>query len=484
MKRLCTWILTVCLMLPLFACGASEDTEKIDLWDHPEAKGTFCVGFGRVAITPYWTVPLGGYGNSSERLSIGSYDYIYANCVAITDEKENTVLLFSLDQGNVQETMSTPARERIAAATGVPEDHIMINASHSHSVPDLNSNDYGITRFKAQWPQWLTEAAVAAMQDRMSATMSIGSVETEGLNFVRRYILENGTYAGDNYGNFASSPIASHETEADPTLQLLRFERQGGKDVVMANFQAHGTIGSNTHRNEQVFYELSPDWIGAFRRCMEAEYDCLCTYVQGAAGNINPYSRIESENRTDDQREYGNLLTSYVRQIWDHMTPAATGAVRTSQSICEGTVDHSNDYLLPQAREIWAYWSSTYDTQKCKEMGEPYGINSPYAANSIMLKAGLGQTLEVELDAISIGEVAFAVAPYEMFDTNAMAIRASSPFVMTFIMAYSNQYLGYMPDSEAYSHGGYERDQCRFVQGSAELFADELVKLLNGLYTE
>ena len=55
----------------------------------------------------------------------------------------------------------------------------------------------------------LVENAKLALEDRKLVTSAeMAKTYTKGLNFVRHYVLEDGTFAGDNYGHFKLSPIA------------------------------------------------------------------------------------------------------------------------------------------------------------------------------------------------------------------------------------------------------------------------------------
>ena len=55
------------------------------------------VGFCRKNITPEGEYPLGGYGDDSRRMCQGVRDPIFGTCLAITDEQDTTVLIFSVD---------------------------------------------------------------------------------------------------------------------------------------------------------------------------------------------------------------------------------------------------------------------------------------------------------------------------------------------------------------------------------------------------
>ena len=53
-------------------------------------------GYAKKDITPTYPVPLGGFGNTHQRIHDRVLDPIFAVCVAVSDG-ENTILLYHLD---------------------------------------------------------------------------------------------------------------------------------------------------------------------------------------------------------------------------------------------------------------------------------------------------------------------------------------------------------------------------------------------------
>lgn len=88
MKKILTVLLCLFMVLSLCACAPSQDV-------HSTGTG-FRVGYGREKIMPEESVPLAGYGNT-DRLSTGFLDPLYLDCIATTDAKGNTLLIFSGD---------------------------------------------------------------------------------------------------------------------------------------------------------------------------------------------------------------------------------------------------------------------------------------------------------------------------------------------------------------------------------------------------
>ena len=87
--------------------------------------------------------------------------------------------------------------------------------------------------------------------------------------------------------------------------------------------------------------------------------------------------------------------------------------------------------------------------------------------------------------ALSIGDVAFITAPYEMFSASGQQIKSGSPFKMTFVVGYANGYVCYMPEKHNYFYGdieSYEATCCDFVPGTAEELVAKYVDMLKEIY--
>ncbi len=108
-----------------------------------------------------------------------------------------------------------------------------------------------------------------------------------------------------------------------------------------------------------------------------------------------------------------------------------------------------------------------------------YGFETWRAANSTVIRAEKDETEQMPLTAISFGEIAFAAAPIEMFDTNGKEVRDGSPFKTTYMCSLANGSMGYVPSIAAVPHGTYEVLACAYVPGTGEQISGELVKMLN-----
>ena len=422
MKKWIIALLCLCLLLSLAACEKAEETPAPSLQ----------VGFGRADITPDFKMPLQGYPGPQNRIYARILDPIYATCIAFSDG-ESTVLLYTLDlTGSCWDAVAL-AKTDIQNELGVPFKSIMVSCTHNHSSPSLVDSP-NRERYVQLLRDQMLQAAKDAIADLKTANLYSGSVEAEGLNAVRHYMLSDGSVCGDNFGDTEGKSYTGHVGKPDQQLQILRFAREDGKDIVLSNWQAH------PHRTGgEMVLDLSSDIVGPMRSFVEETMDCHFAYFTGASGNLNSTSRIGSENAAMDYVSHGIQLGQYACLAMTDMTPVATGKVQITE------------------------------------------VN--YAPiNKVSGKEGS----EVEMHGISIGDAAFAIVPYEMFSQSGEYIKENSPFKTTFVVTCANYDGGYMPVEANYDYNGeesYEGSKCEYVKGTAEILADQYVQLLNTLHS-
>lgn len=470
MKKLMCVMLALCLLLGLCACGGGEEADQTTGSDG----GVFMAGFGKADFTPNDSVPMGGYGNSKERMSTGILSYLEARAVAVTDENGDTLLFMVGDLSWCPSGLGSSIRSGIETKLGVPANNVILSGTHSHGTVDTDLVDMPVVqRFNVQYVEAMIDAAKKAMEDRKPAEVFIGTAQTEGLNWVRRYFMDDGSFSGDNTPGTGTKLVA-HESEADGQLQLMKFVRSSGKDILIANFQCHPHLeGKTTNLSAQV--------VGTFRDAVEKEIGAHCLYWQGASGNLNSSSYIAGETRTTDRVEWGRLLCGYAKEVYNSMTPVKTGPVKVTMTTYKGKVNHEYDYLTNTASSVWGMFEQTNDHKAAMALAEGTPISSVYHANRIRGNAQLEETKDMDLYAWSFGDVSGVLVPYEMFDTNGMEIKEGTPFAMTFIISYAwPAYRGYIASEVAWQNGGYECDNSVYVRGTAE----ELVATYLDMLTE
>lgn len=456
MKRIVAGILLLCLVAGLFACGKKEESK-------------FLVGYAREDITPLKSMPLAGYGNTDKRMSETVLDKLYVSCVAITDTQGETVLLLSLDTINSSQT--SQIRKKINEATGIPEDRIMVAATHTHSAPDQSSKL--AASFAEALPIKAMAAAKAALADRAESEIYSGSVDAEGLNFVRHYELKDGTYCGDNFGTFDINLAVGHAEENDPQMQLIKFVRgEDKKNIIMVNWQAHPCITGAIDKTD-----ISADFIGSTRDYVEQKTKDHFIYFTGAAGNQNTKSKLPNETPTTDYRAYAVLLGDYVLKGLESLSQAQSGTLKTTQTLFTGKIDRTGQEKRPEAELVVAEWRAN-GRDAGNKLAKQYGLSSVYHASAIVSRIKMADTRDLEINAITVGDISFVTAPYEMFAAHGRAIKDGAPAKTTFVLSCCNGANSYIPTNKAYDYGCYESYVGYFQRGTGDQLVETFLAML------
>ena len=472
MKKIVTMILVLAMVLSLCACGDNGGSETAGGEKTPKG---LQVGYAREKIMPQSPVPLAGYTDSTKRMSTGFLDYLYATCIAVT-EGEQTVLLFTQDLFKSEESWVDEVREKITAQTGIPGDHILICSTHNHSGPDVASSHSSIPDYRKVYTEALVKAASAALEDRAAATLYGTKTQTQNLNFPRHYLLSDNSYGGDNFGDFTGNSITGYANPAAPEMLLVKFDREGDKqDILMMNWQVYACmIGTSDNTN------LTADFVAPVRQTLEEQTGMLFAYFNGAAGDLKPQSRITSDNLYDTGEAYGQAIAQCAIDALPNLTRIEGEGIKTSQVELEYAVNHEDEGMLDQAKEVVQVWNSTGITAG-KNLAEQYGFRSVYHAQQVTYRITRPQTDVMEMNAVYVAGMAFVTAPFEMFSQSGIYIKENSPFDMTMVFSCANEYRGNFATSQAYDYHSYESDINYYAKGCAEAAQEKFVQMLKGL---
>ena len=439
------------------------------------SENKFLAGFGVANITPEESVPMASYGDDLRRFSEGKFTELEARGLAITDPEGNTILIITCDLSWCPSYLGRTVLERLTADLGIPEKNIILSGAHSHaSVSAGHDHIPAVVNYRVKFIDGLVEAGKLAYADRKPAQFYIGSAITERMSFVRRYIMDDGSLCGDNAWGTGTKAVA-HESQADPELQILKIAREGGKDIMLFNFQGHPHLEGKTKM-------LSAQLPGWTRMEAERRWDVHAMYWNGGAGNLNSHSRIKPETRTREPEEWARIMMDYAENAMPHLRKAKVGPIRVADTVYSARVNHNYDPYVENAQKVQDYFKKEGHTaQETAEFAWTLegGIHSYYHANRILANSKAPLTQDIYLRAWSMGDIGAVMLPYEMFDTTMMYVKRNSPVRRTFIHGYCYpSYCGYIPSRMGFANGGYESDNCTFAPGTAEELADQFLNLL------
>ena len=488
MKKIICFLLAAIMLASLVACGNpdipennvddSTDSEvattepyiaeKIDAEPY---NGVFKAGYSRKDITP--AVPI-NQNNGTVYSKV--LDKLYATCVAVNDG-DNTALMFTIDTKGLGYAPYMSIVKRISSATKIPEENIMISASHSHTapMPGVPGGDPKNIRWVAQMTTAMVDAAKEAVADLSDADVYVGTTEVKGMAFVRRWICEDGT-PGGIWRQPNSSPKVSYESEADNSVQIMRFVREEKKDILISNLQTHFTEAGNYVTNS-----ISADLADILRSLAEInDEDALFAVYVGASGNIATTAHVEGTKKFGNYQKMGKAVIEAI--LATELTKVEAGKIQTDVKEISVKVRKDDAETVEKAKkaqeEIKAL--NLYDGDApVLAVAAKYGFEGAKEVESIVSRnTSYKATRDHRLGVISFGDIAFTAVPYEMFDTNGMELKNGSPFNMTFVLTNAGGAGAYVPSTLAVPNGGYEVYTAVDEFGTAEKVVGEFLTIL------
>ena len=444
---------------------------------------TLQAGFARVDITPMLGIGLAGY--YVPRFADGVLDELQINALAIACGEEKAVLMSSDHCGVVKEVLN-PMIDGVCAATGLPREAVYIHSTHTHTGPFLNYNP--TDPLEIEYAQTVTrkfaDAAQLALQDLKPAKMGYGIGDAPNIAFVRRFRMKDGSVR-TNPG-VDNPDIVAPIGDVDERVNVLRFDQEGGKSLVLVNFGNHPDVVGGC--------KISADWPGFLRQTVEKVLDnTKCIFFNGAQGDVNHVNVHPRGGYLNDMfmdfddvargykhaRYMGRVVAGGVLQAYDKVKYVDVDSIRCAQKFIEVPANLPAPEELPEAKHINDLHVAGRDAE-LPYTGMMLTTVVAAAARKVRLEHG-PDSFRMPLSAITIGPVAMFGIPGEPFTGVGRALKEAAGYELVLPTCNTNAKEGYFPMLECYEEGGYEAGSSNFKAGVAELIIEAGLDLLNGL---
>jgi neutral ceramidase len=426
------------------------------------------IGMAESNLTP----PLGMNmpGQFHRRLATGIKDELYAKSMVI--ESDGTFAAFIvIDSQSLDLTPMLQIRERVARFTTIPQEHIMISVTHTHSGPPLGKSAEGF--YNEIFVAKAADAAIIAYGKRVEATIGYGRGYEDGIAFNRRFEMKDGTHrTNPGVGN---PDIVRAIGPIDPEVTVARIDDMNGNPIgVISNYACHcDTVGG---------MEYSADFPGAISRTVKNALGehVISLFFQGACGNIN---HIDVSGRTERMlgRHHlmmGKRLGAEIVSVREKITTSAGFNIAVASRMLKIST------RMPSAKEVELAEETLHKLQDIPEdqLSSRDTRDKKIAANTLQVAAREPRIREYEVQAIRIGELAVVAFPGEVFVEYGLKTKVKSPFsyLMTNYMSNGSGN-GYVCTRIAYEQGGYEPTGTTFEIGAGERFVEAALELLNEL---
>lgn len=446
----------------------------------------FLAGFARVDVTPPLGIEISGY--FMDRFAAGVLDALEASAVAVACGESRAVVI-GLDNLMIDQTQMDVYRRAIAEKTGLAYEGVFICCSHTHTGPlvgpdPLDARRHGEAQYGEYLGRKLCDCAALALRDLQPSKLGWAVANAPRISFIRRFRMKDGSIRTNPGVN--NPDILAPIGDVDERVNVLRFVREAGPEIIVANFGVHpDVIGGE---------QISADYPGFFRRTLEKALDNVrCVFLNGAEGDVNHvnvFPRPGEGNGLvrdfDDvdrgyahARHMGMVLAGAVLQVYEKVHFTEPDCVKFAQVVMPAPSNMPTADEAARAEEICRLHEAGRDAQLPYEGMELTTVVAE-ALRMQQLKDG-PESFGLYLGALQMGEVALLGIPGEPFTGVGRGIKDGSAYALTLPCSLTNGAEGYYPMREAYDEGGYEARSSIFKAGIAERIIDAGTKLLREL---
>lgn len=475
--------------------------------------GALRAATGRRGINPPPDIAHGGWGAQKHEQAEGIDLDLWATALALSDGR-TTALILDVDIQILTNERADQIRDAVSRATGVPIEHIRACATHTHSgpVPYKSWIEKGY-ELVGPWfegvAQGCAEAAVEAIAGLRPVVVRAGCGDCR-INANRRAM----TAAGERFLGVNSDGRCDHEVlvvrfDAVESRAGLRPAQGQVGDLphapiaVLVNYACHPTIMGPANRL------ITPDYPGAMKRVVEHAVGARCVFLQGSAGDVGPVQGFQADPRV--YRDLGAVLGHEVARVALALTsvPSSLALHEVVPSgaplgmyapafVTRATLPlHVRQLEIavplrsglpekPAAAAELEQWKARLKT--ARERNDAAAITEAiYMARRADIRLRMaddfgGRTnAAVRTHVIAFGEVALVGCNIEPFCEIGLAIKAQSPFPVTFMCGYTNGRMAYLPTADEWAKGGYEVDNSPFGRDAAEVLQREVLAALRKL---
>lgn len=441
-------------------------------------KGTMKAGLASVDITPTSSLPIGG-NPREDNWANGIHDRLRANIIVL--KKGSTRLsLIGLDLLGILRKDCEKIKNTIVDEIGIERENILISATHTHSGPNVvklflqNSKEVeAIDQYRNNLVERVVRGVKIANDGLFECQIGWGKGKEPRFSFNRRVFTKDGSlkmvfedFDRENLARLAG--VAGH-----PDLNVLTIRDKNEQlRGLFVNYTTHLT----TLCGEGLLY--SRDFVNYFTESLQEEYgkDLVVCYTTGAQGNMVP----------SDPRN--NFVTGFSesKRVGRKLGETTKVVINRIQKL-EGSFDSITREIELPLRKI-----SSERIQKAKNVlkksgqsRREHGLDPQVEARELLKVARIPRDYEnTVIQAISIGNRIFLGLPGEVFLELGLEIVNNFQDRKIVLIGLANDYIGYIPTSEAFNQGGYEvktARSSRYDENAGRILVRETVDLIKSM---
>ena len=436
----------------------------------------FRAGAFAMDVTPK-KFPISVNGGMADRQATLANDPLHARCLVL-DDGATKLAIVVVDSCMIPRELIEAAKAKAEKQTGIPQNNMLISATHTHSAPTLggvfqSDPDTDYTKYLTEK---IAEGIETAFKKLAPAKIGWSSEPNAAQVFNRRWKREMGFMPADPFGRtddqvqmnpgYQAKGLVEPAGPTDPEVSVLAVQSKDGKPIaLLANYSLHYVGG---------YPQLSADYFGAFA-------DRIAQLLDQENGN-GPFVGIMSNGTSGDVNNinFGGPPPGK-QQPGEQIKLAADSVAKSALAAFKKIEfrDHVKLAAVVKDIELGVRKPDEADLQRAREILEEnksktllVGMPAVYARETVFM-ARYPDKVTAKMQALCIGDLGIAAIPCEVFTEIGLDIKKRSPHKSTFTIELANGYNGYLPTPAQHKLGGYETWRAR----SSYLEVDASIKV-------
>ncbi|MBI3945054.1 MAG: hypothetical protein HY321_03985 [Armatimonadetes bacterium] len=435
--------------------------------------GPLRVGIASADITPEGPVWMYGFGGRDNvKPSEGTAQELVAQCV-LFDNGQTRVAFVALDLCVVSYYQTLKLRAA-AEAAGVPQQHLMVNVSHTHFGPHLGQHhpDNRNLEYETLLTERLQGLFPAAAADLKPALLdyTVGSCD---MGFNRR-----------------SCYAPGGRKPNDPDVPVLRVVSPEGKvRALLFGYACHPTTAGGS-----MLYVIGSDYPGYTRQWVAAGYpDAEAIFLQACGADVKPgncgnpssvwHTGFLNPNQAKQMMGY-ELGRAVIKAVAGHgSSHPASPPLPPIAPLADGRLPTERERGFPvPPPPVPADRAADVE----QALATPVTLGGMVETVSLPSKADPERSWQNpwHMGAWRIGDVYFWGSQGEVLSAFGRRIKSELPEVRVWTSGYTHWGGGYVPEAATYPEGGYEVDITAFAPQAEEIIVANAHRYLKELQTE
>ncbi len=429
-------------------------------------------GTKEIVISPDFPAYLHGFPAPQDRYSRSVHDDLYAHCFYLESNDEKFAII-TLDLLLLPKFVVKRLRTKINELAGIPESHILVSTTHTHSAPVAGAVPFYLDKpCDLMYPHYIdnivnrvSHAVLWAKENSFEAKIGIG----------KGYCGPEQNVGGNRHDKNGPSDTGVFVIGIKDMADTLRG--------VIVRYSLHPTFLNQNNRL------VSSDYPGYLYQYLKNQFKGVVPAFQiGTAGNQSPrffrsgctFEEAERVGTTIAKEAVTVLETmSFVSEPDIHVCSKEVAPVRKTIP----PLDVATENLKIAEQNFQNAIDNRLDigvvrTLECAVFGARRMFNwATLGADTVY---AINEEHPFEVFVMTIGDFAIVGLPGELFVEFGLELQKASPYKNTVVVCCANGFAkGYICTSEAIAQGGYEANGSPYTGETGTNLVQAALELLN-----